>query len=85
MDMRTPDRNMSIEQLRATLAANLKRIRGADQKPQKFSQEALALTAGLDRTLVSKLERGVSSPSLETLLKLANVLDVPVDELLRRG
>jgi transcriptional regulator with XRE-family HTH domain len=78
-------RDETIEDLRATIAANLRRLRGADERPPRLAQEALALTAGLDRTLVSKLERGVSSPSLETLLKLAQVLDVSVDELLRKG
>jgi transcriptional regulator with XRE-family HTH domain len=78
-------RDETIEDLRTTIAANLRRLRGADERPPRIAQETLALTAGLDRTLVSKLERGVSSPSLETLLKLAQVLDVSVDELLRKG
>ncbi|NDD12500.1 MAG: XRE family transcriptional regulator, partial [Betaproteobacteria bacterium] len=30
-----------------------------------------------------KIERGVTNPSLETLLKLANVLDVSVAEFFR--
>jgi transcriptional regulator with XRE-family HTH domain len=68
----------TIEEVRKALAANIRRIRAG-----RFAQEALALEAGLDRTMVSKIERAVTSPSLESLLKIANVLEVPLHELLR--
>lgn len=69
---------ITIDQVRKNLAANIRRIRAG-----RFAQEALALEADLDRTMVSKIERGVTSASLESLLKIANVLQVPLDELLR--
>ncbi len=40
------------------------------------SQEALALEAGVDRTFVSQLERGIRQPTLTTLWKLAGVLRI---------
>lgn len=40
------------------------------------SQEALALKAELDRTYISLLERGLRQPTLETLFKLADVLEI---------
>ena len=49
-----------------------------------LSQERLAADAGLDRTYVSQLERGLKSPTLGTLEKLAGCLGVRVDYLLRR-
>ena len=42
----------------------------------------MALEAGVDRTVVSKIEREISNPSLEILVKLAVVLKVPVSRLL---
>lgn len=48
-----------------------------------LSQERLAFAADLQRNYVSLLERGLNSPSLKTLFKLAPVLGVPVSELLR--
>ncbi len=48
-----------------------------------LSQERLAAAAGLDRTYVSQLERGLKSPTLGTLEKLADCLDVRVQDLLR--
>jgi transcriptional regulator with XRE-family HTH domain len=39
-----------------------------------FSQEDLALTANVDRTFVSQMERGIRQPSITTLIKLSNAL-----------
>jgi transcriptional regulator with XRE-family HTH domain len=66
--------------LRQTFATNLRRVR-ADRQ---LSQEALADLAGIDRTYVSALERQVYSASLDTIEKLADVLKVEPEELIRR-
>jgi len=68
----------TLDELRADLALNLKSIR----KAKGLAQERLALDAGVDRTVVSKIERGVTNPSLEILLRIANHLDVHVGQLL---
>ena len=68
----------TLQELRSDLAANLKSLR----KSAGIAQERLALDAGVDRTVVSKIERGVTNPSLEILLRLANQLNVPVGQLL---
>lgn len=49
-----------------------------------LSQEALALQAGVDRTFVSQLERGIRQPTLTTLWKLTEVLQVAPSDLVRR-
>ena len=67
-----------LDKRRTALAANIKAIR----LERGLAQERLALDAGVDRTLVSKIERLVANPSLETLVKLAIVLKVPVSALL---
>lgn len=67
-----------LAEIRQALSANIKALR----KTQKLAQERLALDAGVDRTVVSKIERQVSNPSLEILVKLAVVLKVPVTRLL---
>ena len=46
------------------------------------SDRRWVLGAGVDRTVVSKIERGVTNPSLKILLRLANHLDVHVGQLL---
>ena len=49
---------------------------------QGVSQEELASRAGLHRTYVGGIERGERNPSLTSLLRLAEVLEVNASELL---
>ena len=64
--------------VRETFGANLLRLR----KAKNLSQEALAHEAGIDRTYVSALERGIYSASIDMVAKLAKVLDVEPSALL---
>jgi transcriptional regulator with XRE-family HTH domain len=77
--MRPDSRETTLQEVKSDLALNLRRFRLA----RKIAQEKLALEAGVDRTFVSKIERGLGNPSLEVLLKLANRLDINLAELLR--
>ena len=48
-----------------------------------LSQEALALEAGLDRTFISMMERGLRQPSLGTIFVLADALGMCPSALVR--
>ena len=50
---------------------------------QHISQEELAFQAGVDRTFVSRLERGVRQPTITTLIGIGQALGVPAADLLR--
>lgn len=67
--------------LRAIFAKNLKTMR----IQRHLSQEELADLAMLDRAYISKLERAVSSATLDTLEKLSLALDTPPSELVSWG
>jgi transcriptional regulator with XRE-family HTH domain len=69
---------LSMDDVRVRMADNLRRLR----KERGLSQELLALEAGVDRTMLSKIERRIANPSIETLLKLANRLAVDLRDLL---
>lgn len=47
-----------------------------------LSQEDFGFAADLHRTYVSQLERGLKSPSLKTLRKIAIVLDITLTNLI---
>ncbi len=79
MTFREVMRNRTLEEVRAVLALNLRTIRLA----KGIAQERLALDAGVDRTVVSKIERAVTNPSLEVLLRLANHLDVEISDFFK--
>ena len=69
----------TLEEVRLDLAMNLKAIRAE----KGLAQERLALDAGVDRTVVSKIERAKTNPSLDVLLRLANQLDTTLDRLIK--
>jgi transcriptional regulator with XRE-family HTH domain len=46
-----------------------------------FTQEALAEKANLSTVFISRIERGVESPSVDNLVKIAKALGVKVAEL----
>jgi transcriptional regulator with XRE-family HTH domain len=70
---------MDPRDLRQAFAANLRRLRHA----KGISQEDLAYEADVNRTYLSKLEKGVSYPGLEIIAKLADALGIEPAELLR--
>lgn len=68
-----------VENPRELLALNLIRLRAK----KGWSQEALALEAGVHRTFVAHVERQARNLSLDSLHKLAVALQVPIAELLK--
>jgi transcriptional regulator with XRE-family HTH domain len=52
------------------------------RKDRGYSQEELAARSNLHRTYISLLERGQKSPSLTTICRVANALDVKPHELI---
>lgn len=61
------------------LANNVRRLR----KLVGLSQEELAFQCEIDRTYISKVERGVANPSLLILARIAEVLEVSIEELVK--
>lgn len=50
-----------------------------------LSQEGLADLAGMHRTYVSEIERGLRNPSFRNLFKLAVALEVPLSDLVAQA
>jgi len=66
--------------IREVFARNLRKAR----QERHLSQEALAHEAGVDRTYISALERGIYSATIDMVQKLATVLDTDAVALLQR-
>lgn len=60
------------------------RVLRALRQERGFSQEALALDSGYDRTYIGLLEQGRRSPSLGAIYRLARALAVAPSDVLRR-
>ena len=61
------------------VARNIRRLR----LDRGLTQEALAVDAEIDRTYVSRLERGLENPTVAVLEKLARALSSNIEELFR--
>jgi transcriptional regulator with XRE-family HTH domain len=66
--------------LRKIFAKVLKELRDEHE----LSQQELADYCDLERVYISKLERGISMPSIETIFKIASVLKMKPHELVER-
>ena len=53
------------------------------RKERGLSQEKLAFETGYDRTFISRMERGLTQPSLVSLIKIAKACGKPVSELIK--
>lgn len=60
------------------LGAHIAKVR----KQRGYSQDRIYLEGGFSRGTLSKIENGLTSPELYTLVRIAAVLDVPVRKLI---
>jgi DNA-binding XRE family transcriptional regulator len=60
------------------LAQQIKAVR----KAANISQEQLALVANVDRSFISRLERGIANPSYLMLLQISTALNVSLKEII---
>ncbi len=69
---------MLLVNIAARFGENLARCR----KRADLSQEELGVRASLHRTEISLLERGTRLPRIDTAIKVAGALEIPLDELI---
>lgn len=60
----------------ALVARNIRKLRVS----RELSQEALAVDAEIDRTYVSRLERGMENPTVAVLERIAKALNAKVED-----
>lgn len=54
------------------------------RKANILTQEELSKQLGGSKNLVSNYENGISTPDIYTLVKLADIFDITLDELVER-
>ncbi len=65
------------DQLSQVFGERLKKLR----MEKGLTQEELARRAGFHRTYAGNIERGLENPTIETVSRMADVLDVPLSEM----
>lgn len=53
-----------------------------ERRKKRLSQEEFAVIADLDRSYMGAIERGEQNPSLWTIARLANALDIAISDLM---
>ncbi len=69
-----------MKEIDSSIAKILREVR--EQKG--ISQEALSFEAGLHRTYISQLERGLKAVTVKTLLKITDALEIEIDEFIKQ-
>jgi transcriptional regulator with XRE-family HTH domain len=50
----------------------------------KLSQEALAEKAEVSKNFISSIERGIRTPTIDTLFRICEALDIPTSEFIAK-
>jgi transcriptional regulator with XRE-family HTH domain len=76
---------MPRDKLRAAISSHVARILREEREKRGISMTALAERAGLSQAMISFVEREIRNPSLDTLLRIAEVLDLNLGEIIKRA
>ena len=69
---------MGVQQLDPVLVGT---VIARDRLQRGITQEVLSGLSDIGRTHLSAIERGERKPTLETLYRISNALDVPMSEI----
>ena len=76
---------MPKDELRERTCTEIVRLLKEERKAQGISMEDLAAKAGLSQSMISLLERDLRNPTLDTLLRIADTLDVDLAKILAKA
>ena len=76
---------MSKNSLQEAIAGNVIRLLREKRKERGLSMNELAQRSGLSHSIISLVERDLRNPSLDTLLRVAEVLDVDLGQVLTQA
>ena len=72
-------KTLSVDPIYAEIGKRIVKARNA----KDMSQEKLASESGIDRSHIGFIEQGRRKPTLSTLYKITNVLDLSLEQLFR--
>lgn len=73
---------MSKNNLREAIAANVIRLLREAREKRGLSMNVVAQRSGLSHSIVSLIERDLRNPTLDTLLRMAEALEIDLGEIL---
>lgn len=76
---------MKKAERRAAICAELIRLIGEERKRRALSKNKVAELTGLNQSTVSRLENYHENPSLDSLLRVADALEINLGDILGRA
>jgi transcriptional regulator with XRE-family HTH domain len=76
---------MAVARSRQTVCANVSRILRQERERRGLSMTLLAEKSGLSQQMVSYVERGMRMPTLDTLLRMCDALEIELDAVIRKA
>ncbi len=76
---------MPIEQESQAICAEVFRLLKAERERQGLSKYAVAAATGLSQQTIGYVERGQTSPSLDTILRISKALKVDFGDLVKKA
>jgi transcriptional regulator with XRE-family HTH domain len=72
-------------EFREAVSAQVVRLLREERKRLGISMEVLAERAGLSQSIISLIERDLRNPTLDTLLRISEVLEVELADILAKA
>jgi predicted transcriptional regulator len=77
--------SVNTEKQRAQILNEVAKILGEEREAKGLSMTYLAERSGLSRAMISFVEKNHRNPTLDTLLRMTDVLEIDVTVLIRRA
>lgn len=76
---------MAEDRVRKAICAEMIRLLSAERQRQGLSMNVLAERSGLSQSFISMLESQPANPTMDTLLRITQVLNIELGELISRA
>jgi transcriptional regulator with XRE-family HTH domain len=70
------------DSFREAIVANVVRLLREERKKRGLSMNVLAQRSGLSHSMISLVERDLRNPTLDTLLRIAEVLEIDLGKII---
>ncbi len=76
---------MSVKKLPEEVVCNVVDLIRKERKLQGISMNGLSVRAGLSQAMISLVERDLRNPTLDTLLRITNALDMDLSKVIAKA
>jgi len=76
---------MASDKTRLAVCAAVARILRAERNKRGLSLSAVATAAGLSRQMISFVEQETRNPTLDTILRMCDAMDVNIETVLKQA